>query len=35
MPESAAAVVIRKSVEVDAPVEAAFRVFTGRRAAGG
>jgi uncharacterized protein YndB with AHSA1/START domain len=28
MPESAAAVVIRKSVEVDAPVETAFRVFT-------
>jgi uncharacterized protein YndB with AHSA1/START domain len=28
MPESAAAVVIRKSVEVAAPVETAFRVFT-------
>jgi uncharacterized protein YndB with AHSA1/START domain len=28
MPESAADVVIRKSVEVDVPVEAAFRVFT-------
>jgi uncharacterized protein YndB with AHSA1/START domain len=28
MPESAAAVVIRKSVEVDVPVETAFRVFT-------
>ena len=28
MPESAAAVFIRKSVEVDAPVETAFRVFT-------
>jgi uncharacterized protein YndB with AHSA1/START domain len=28
MPESAAAVVIRKSVDVDVPVETAFRVFT-------
>jgi uncharacterized protein YndB with AHSA1/START domain len=28
MPESAADVVIRKSVEVDVPVETAFRVFT-------
>jgi uncharacterized protein YndB with AHSA1/START domain len=29
MPESAAAAVIRKSVEVAVPVETAFRVFTG------
>ena len=28
MPESAAEVVIRKSIEVDVPVETAFRVFT-------